>query len=136
MILQRMKTKILIILLVLTGLVFGFGYWFQFVRPEDFCSKFSKEEAQGEITCQEARDFALEKYPGKVLNIEKTNAQIPKGKPPGGIWLEEQKAWLLEITLDQPLESPYGDIKELNIVVGLTEKKILNTFTVEKEQTK
>ena len=69
-----MKKKIIIsLVLVIIFLVFGFFYWFKYIKPGtkiDLCDKFP--EVPGEISCQEAGNIALAEYSGEVYGVEKT----------------------------------------------------------------
>lgn len=139
-----MKKKSLIILitiLILLGFVFGFIYWFQYIRPtvpvpkpvsapesvpaSVLCAKFP--EIQGEITCQEAVAVALEKYPGTVQQINKTQTSVPIGSPPN-VTLVQQEVWIVGVSLEEPIKDPFGEMSKINVIVSLKEKKILNVM--------
>jgi hypothetical protein len=112
--------------LILIGLILGFICWQKYVKTtseifppveeaEDLCAKFSK--AEGEITCQQAREAALENYPGEVKSIKKTEADLTFGAPPD-ITIKQRKVWLIEISLEKPIKGgPLREIKMIEIAV-------------------
>jgi hypothetical protein len=60
----------------------------------DLCAPFPT--GKGEISCEEAKEIALSKYPGLPLAIDKTIIPYRSGKLPK-IQTEERKIWLINI---------------------------------------
>jgi len=133
-----MRKKILIIVLILLIFVFCFVYWLNYMGPAkggtpategtDLCAKFSG--IPDEITCQRAREIALEKYPGEVLDITNATTSYSISKPPE-IKTEERDVWIIKIKLNGPLLSVPDEkgsqqpIEEIGVVVDRHQEKIL-----------
>ncbi|MDP4007175.1 MAG: hypothetical protein Q8P55_01080, partial [bacterium] len=99
-----------IILLIVAGSAAGFFYWQNSSRSETqisgqggLCSEFL--EVEGEITCEEAKNISTEKYPGQVLNIEKTTLLYRVGRNPKAK-TEEREVWLVGIKPNDALFLP------------------------------
>jgi len=115
-----MKKKIsiiLIVILILMGLISGFIYWLKYQKPEKgLCAKFPK--IKGEISCQEAIDLALEKYPGEIYEIDKTKLSfffgeiIKNGKEIKDLKEVKKDVWLIGIRLKEPFEIIEQDLKK------------------------
>lgn len=134
------KNQIILIIvgvLVLVGLIPCFIYLQKIIKPgtadlnegaTDFCAKFSK--VQNEITCQRAREIALEKYPGEVLDITNTVTSYNIGKPPE-IKTEEKDVWIIRIKLKEPVlpkpveNGPQYSTEEVGVVIDRHQEKIL-----------
>ena len=147
---MKKRNLLLIAIASLIVLVFvsSFVYWFQFVRPlslvseekvGDLCAEFSKIE--GEISCQEAKEVALESYPGEVIDINKETTSYQYGKPPE-IKIEQRDVWIVKIHLEKSAflssikrvsppsvegeESQYQfSTEEIGVVVDRYQKEIL-----------
>jgi len=103
------------IILIVVGFIFILGigfsliYWFQYVRPrvvvpeetEYLCTKFSTIE--GEVSCQEAKEISLLKYPGEILKIDRITLFFPVAVKPPTEETEEKDVWILKINLKNPL---------------------------------
>ncbi len=99
-----MNKRILIIIgiLALIGLIVGFIYWFQFIRPsltQKLCADF--HEIKGEITCQEAVGAALKEYRGTIYDIKSAIVQIRQEKAPT---FQVKNVWILKIKLSEIIE--------------------------------
>jgi len=120
------KNQIVLIIvgaLILIGFISSFSYWFQFIRPSSpaleekaggLCAEFPK--VKGEISCQEAINKVLEKYPGEVKYVKKTKASIPIGILPN-IEMVEKEVWLLGINLNPPMVMDEREFKGMEIFV-------------------
>jgi hypothetical protein len=109
-----MKDKYLIILSVMvigTALAVGLVFWSNRNLPAETRTKIQKAANPcfglvadtGEITCDEARTVAVTKYPGQVLNIEKTTLSYQTGKDAKAT-TEDRKVWLVRI---KPNDMPF-----------------------------
>jgi len=120
------KNQIILIIIgvfILIGLVLGFIYWLKYIKPgteisgptgEDLCAEFSKIE--GEVTCQEAINSVLEKYPGEVKYVKKTKDFLPIGIFPEGEMVEKE-VWLIGINLEEPMGLDETELKSMEIFV-------------------
>ena len=131
-----MKEKYFVILAVMvigTVVAVGFVLWSNRNLPAETLTKIQKaanpclglSADQGEISCEEAAEFAIQKYPGSITNVQKTLRILPNSEVQGFIWLITMK-------LAGPLQlpSPPSGVPELSIVkeaqigVEATEKKV------------
>ncbi len=120
--------------------------------PEALCNPFPT--VTGETSCQDAVDLVLQQYPGKVTKIDRKTLSIPVGEPPppnpnsqqppeigneiiktnppsyqlSAPELEEKMAWKISIILSKDFSFPQGTTKILDVVVSVSEKKILVTY--------
>lgn len=127
------KNQIVLIIvgaLILIGFISSFSYWFQFIRPSSpaleekaggLCAEFPKIE--GEISCQEAINKVLEKYPGEVKYIKKTKSLLPIGVLPS-IEMVEKEVWLIGINLKPPMEVDERELKGMEIFVTRSEGEL------------
>jgi len=116
---------------ILVGAVFGVYYWFQYVRPEvevstkeegiDLCAEFPKVE--GEVTCQEAIQLALEKYPGIITSIRRTQAE----------YIDTQGIWLLKLILKEPVRAN-GVEYDIEVSVNRDNKEIFIYRFIERQK--
>ena len=96
---------ITIIVLILIGLTVGFYYWFQYERSKT--SEGSDEsEILKEISQEEAVEIALERYPGEVNSVNKTEAPLFVGSQDSSEDNQDsaENFWVVEINLDEPVE--------------------------------
>lgn len=132
-----MKDKYLVIILALmvsgTVVAVGFVLWSNRNLPAQTIARIQKEANPclglsanpGEIPCEEAVEFATQKYPGSITGVQKTLRVIPDSEPTGFIWL-------ITVKLDGPLQLPsppfdtpeLSSAKEAQIGVETTEKKV------------
>jgi hypothetical protein len=104
----------------------------------DPCASFTTDKE--EISCQEAKEIALQKYPGQLLSIDKTTTQYQSGKPPK-TKIEERKVWIINIKLTNPsIPAPLQDsnkkpqiLDNVNVAVDRNTKAILFFETVLKK---
>lgn len=122
-----------IIVIIGVGSAMGFFYWQKYggaktqtLEHNDPCSGF--QEVGGEISCGDARAIAVKKYPGQVLNIEKTILPYQFGTPPK-LQIEDKKVWLVNIKPDNPLLIPTPPKKP-----GSEEMEIIETIGVAVDQ--
>ena len=117
------KNQIILIIigvLILIGLVFS--YRLQFIKPKveiDPCREFP--EIVGEVSCQEAIQFALEKYPGEIENISKEEIILRENAP-------SPLFWLITLNLKGPLFSEKINKKISKIVVKITMDKNIDIY--------
>ncbi len=126
-----------VLIFILIGLAFYFLYWQKLTKPEavsDPCQDFPKIE--GEITCQEAENAVLEKYPGDVKYIEKSNIPVQSGKPPE-TEMTQKDVWVIGILLRDRANLPSLEMSKeeqaafskqsskIEVVVDRYEKNIL-----------
>jgi len=117
------KNQIILIIigvLILVGLVFS--YRLQFIKPKveiDPCREFP--EIVGEVSCQEAIQFALEKYPGEIENISKEEIILRENAPSPAFWL-------VEITLKKPLFFEKINKKIRTIKIKITMDKNVDIY--------
>lgn len=91
------------------------------------CSSFPSKK--GEVSCQDAVNVVLEKYPGKITKINKKTLSIPIGKPPAAIKFEAKAVWLISIIVNREFSFPKGGAtKVLDFGVDVKEEKILITY--------
>ena len=122
------KNQIILIIigvLILIGLATTFNYWFKYLQPPLQVAK-EKEEAsgpcaefpkiKGEISCQEAINKVLEKYPGEVKYVKKTKASLPMGTLPN-VEMVEKEVWVIGINLNSPMEMDERELKGMEIFV-------------------
>jgi len=92
------KTILIILIVILIGFVFSFGYWLKYIKtaevsPErkikELCAESPKIE--GEIICEEAVRIALKEYPGDITSVKKTKTSYND---------KEYDVWLVEILLE------------------------------------
>jgi hypothetical protein len=90
----------------------------------DPCASFSTDT--GEISCKDAKEIALSKYPGSLLGIQKTSLKYSPGKPPK-IQTEERKVWLIRIKPNDisSLPSPAKTLDSIGVAVDRKTKTIL-----------
>lgn len=127
----------IIAIFILAGLVFGFTYWIQSIKSppsagkekiNGYCAEFPKIE--GEISCQEARGIALEKYPGEIIQVDKAAVPYSVGKPPE-IKTEDRDVWIIKIKLKEavlplPKEGgPQYSTEEAGVVLDRFQGEIL-----------
>lgn len=100
-------------------------------KPIDLCASFSKDK--DEISCEDAKTMALEKYPGEALSIDKTTVDYKIGKPPA-IKTEKRKAWIIHIRpndlsslppLPKDSQNKVQIIKTIRVVVDRNSKEVL-----------
>ena len=128
------KNQIILVIigvLVIIGLILGFYYWFQYVRPEvevstkeegiDLCAEFPKVE--GEVTCQEAIQLALEKYPGIITSIRRTQAE----------YIDTQEIWLLKLILKEPVRANSVEY-DIEVSVNRDNKEIFIYRFIERQK--
>lgn len=148
-----MKDRYLIILAVMvigTAVAAGFVFWDNRNLPAETLTKMQKaanpclglSADQGEISCEEARTAAVTKYPGQVLNIEKTTLLYQTGKDPKSA-KEDRKVLLVRIkpndmsflpSLPQnPGSKEIQIIETIGVAVDRSTKEILFLQTFFKE---
>ena len=71
---------------------------------DKLCSQFEVNE--NEITCEEAANMALKRYPGWVYMIDKTQTTLPT--PPGQETGSVLDTWLIGINLDTPTQYTFN----------------------------
>lgn len=101
-------------------------------KTVDLCKPFPTDK--GEISCEEAKTIALKKYPGQVLDIQKTTLPYQPGKLPE-IETEQRKAWLINIkpndlsslpsTPKGPNSKDFQTIEAIKVAVDRNTKAIL-----------
>ncbi|GEM_PF-3206212 len=148
-----MKEKYFVILAFMvigTAIAVGFVFWSNRNLPSETFIKMQKaanpcfglSADPGEITCEEARTTAVEKYPGQVLNIEKTTLLYKSGKPPQ-IKTEDRKVLLVRIkpndisflpSIPQNTDSKEAQtIETIGVAIDRSTKEILFIQTFSKE---
>ena len=123
-----MKKKIIIsLVLVIIFLVFGFFYWFKYIKPGtkiDLCDKFP--EVPGEISCQEAGNIALAEYSGEVYGVEKTilYTEIEKWK--------EREVWLFRIKLKEIItnQEKFPKVEKVGTIEVVVDKHNKETLLI------
>lgn len=131
------KISLIILIIVLGGLILGFVYWFQYVKPKaevltqlkiekeaslsfpeekplPSCEEFPKIE--GEISCEEAIKIAQAQYPGEIKIIEKQVAFWPVGVLPE-VEIMEKEVWLIGINLKKPIKMHEKELKSIKVFV-------------------
>ena len=116
------KNQIILIVgvLILIGLVLGFIYWQEFVRPGAEVSAPGQEE-ETEVSQEEAINIALGKYPGEIRSIVKKEIASERNIP-------SSTFWLIEIALKEPMFSEKIN-KEIKIIqVKVTMDKNIDIY--------
>lgn len=114
---RKQLPLIIIIAVILGGLVFGFYYWFQYMKP-GLKSPGSEEKegttTQTEISQEEAINLALEKYPGEIKSIVKPEIISERN-------ISSPDFWLVEIALENPMffEKTNKEIKIIKVKVTM-----------------
>jgi hypothetical protein len=83
----------------------------------ELCAKYENLEVL--ITCEEAADLALSKYPGNILSVEKTQIDIPLPPDKGG-GSELIYLWVISIDLKEPTEKSSQLAEGLEVMVDTT----------------
>jgi hypothetical protein len=78
------------------------------------------------ITEEEAIDIALERYPGKIISVNKTYSEIPG---PNRTVLASGDFWVIIIELDNPIEEGDRIVKKVEIKID-ARGKIRETFII------
>ena len=91
------------------------------------CAPFTNKN--GEISCEEAKNTALVKYPGQVLSINKAIRPYPSKK---SLETERKKLWIIRIKPSdlssfKDLNKPTDAISAVEAVIDPNTKKILFT---------
>ena len=99
------KNQIVLIvvgILILIGIAGSFNYWFLYLKPET------------EISQEEAIKIALEKYPGEIKSIVKSETISERNIP-------SPDFWLIEIALEEPIffEKINKEIKIIKVKVTM-----------------
>lgn len=90
-------------------------------KPVDPCAQFQFPTDPKEINCEEAKTIAVNKYPGQVLNIEKTTFTYQVERRQNGK-REDRKVWIVYI-------KPY-DISLLPSIPNPDSKKIQTATSI------
>lgn len=82
---------------------------------QEFCRDYPK--IAGEISCEKATVFAVKKYPGEIISINKTlinSVDRETGEP------SVHNVWLVEIDFNTPLQFPGGSSSRGEVIVDIT----------------
>lgn len=124
-----MKEKYFIIILALmivsTVVAVGFVLWNNRNLPAQTIAKIQKEAnpclglsaSAGERSCEDALAKVRELYPGKVNSAQLAITHFqegPQGEP------KDIEIWLVDINLENPIETPAGSMKRVTIGVDTT----------------
>lgn len=135
---QKIEVVVLILIVIAASIAL-FLFWQKEKGPTfDLCNTF--ENVKGEVSCNEAVNFALETYPGEVLSVEKREVKVsvekekreynvdPQTTPPPPLSIEVHTVWFIGLEVVQPIALPENTLKELDVAVDIGEKKILAVF--------
>ncbi len=78
-------------------------------KPIDLCAPFTTNP--GEISCEEAKNIILTKYPGQIINISKNTIEYNVNKSQK---TEQRKVWLVKIKPNNPSLIPAPLINPTN----------------------
>jgi len=109
-------------------------------QPLELCKPFSPNP--GEISCQDAVNAVLEKYPGQVTKIDKKTVEVltekgqgtkssnvdPSTYRPPQLTFDNKAAWVISITVNKEFSFPAGTTKILDVAISVKEKKILVVY--------
>ncbi len=121
------KNQIILIIvgvLILIGLISYFIYLQKIIKSgtgplseevPDLCTKFS--EIKDTVACEAARTIVLEKYPGEIKYIRRTNAEIIMGIIPNEK-KETKEVWLFGISLNSPIKLGEEELNNAKILVA------------------
>ena len=135
---QKIEVAVLIFIIIVAAIAL-FLFWERGKWPSlDICTVF--KEVRGEVSCNEAAQFALEAYPGKVLSIENKEVIVsvtkdagqlpinPETTPPPPHVIEVYIAWFIGLETIRPIVLPSSNINTFDVIVDTKEKKILAVF--------
>lgn len=89
----------------------------------ELCAEYKNLEVP--VTCQQAADIVLAKYPGNVFLIKKTQMSLPLPPDKGG-GSELIDLWVINIALEKPIKMRSGELAEegLEVMVDTTTGEI------------
>ena len=127
-----LKKNLILILVFLLGSA-AFSYFYlnylqkQTIIPssegetKDLCVEFPA--VSGEVSCQEAIQLALEKYPGIITSIRRTQAE----------YIDTQGIWLLKLILKEPVRAN-GVEYDIEVSVNRDNKEIFIYRFIERQK--
>src|SRR3989338_641722 len=122
-----MKEKYFVIIAVMvvgTVVAVGFVLWSNRNLPAETLTKIQKaanpclglSADEGGVSCEEAKNMSLEKYPGKVNSVQFGTTKFQQGLQGTPRDIE---VWFVGITLDSPVKTPVGKMGRVVVSVDI-----------------